>query len=97
MVVSRFQIGLFLESHLLKSGQILNLTPSLHFLGSPFLTCNVTALSIAIGFSGFAFAAPNNLFMAQHILRTTLSSFIKLGILQFVERECQPLNVNVDC
>ena len=71
------------------------------FLGShrscsPILTYNVMALSTAIPLSHMlylAFVTPKIFFIAQTNFEDDI---IKFGRVQFVERKCQPLNINVN-
>ena len=101
ILVSRFQIGTFPESYYLKSGKFctwLSLSPL--FLGShrscsPIL--NIITLSVAIPLSHMihlAFSTSNNLFITRENFEDHI---IKFGRLQFVERKCQPLNINLNC
>ena len=101
ILVSRFQIGTFPESYYLKSGKFctwLSLSP--FFLGShrscsPIL--NIIILSVAIPLSHMihlAFSTSNNLFITRENFEDHI---IKFGRLQFVERKCQPLNINLNC
>ena len=100
MVVSQFQIGTAAESHYLKSGKFCTWLSISIFLGkhescSPILTYQVIALSITIPVSHMfylASAVSENFIITQANFEAHI---IKFGNLQFVERKCQSLNMNV--
>ena len=101
MFVSHFQTETVPESHDLKSGKCCTEPSLLIFLGShrscsPILTYKVIVLSIAIPLCHMfylAFAASKNLFITRANFEDHIITF---GRLQFVERKCQPLNINVN-
>ena len=101
MLVSHFQIGSVPELHQLNPANCAPDPPSPQFLGShrccsPILTYNAIALQIAIPPSQMfhlAFAASINLCITRENFEDHI---IKFGRLEFVERKCQPLNINVN-
>ena len=95
MVGFYFQIRTVPEWYYLKSDKFCIWLSLPIFLGShrscsPILICKVIALSHIFH---LAFAASNDLFIAGANFEDHI---IKFGRLQFVERKCQPLNINVN-